>query len=86
MAKAYNKKIRPRVFKEGSLVLKEILLASREDQSKWAPNYEGPFMVKKVFSRGALILTTMDKDDLPRLVNSDILNKYYVLCTLTINK
>jgi hypothetical protein len=34
MAKAYNKKVRSRVFKEEDLVLKKILLASGEDQSK----------------------------------------------------
>jgi len=39
MAKVYNKKVRPRVFKEKYLVLKKISLASREDQSKWTPNY-----------------------------------------------
>jgi hypothetical protein len=42
IAKAYNKKVKPRVFKEGDLVLKNISLASGEDQSKWAPNYDGP--------------------------------------------
>jgi len=31
MTKVYNKKVRPRVFKEGDLVLKNISLVSRED-------------------------------------------------------
>jgi hypothetical protein len=31
MTKAYNKKVRSRVFKEGDLVLKKISLVSRED-------------------------------------------------------
>jgi uncharacterized protein YktA (UPF0223 family) len=56
MAKAYNKKVRLRVFKEGYLVLKKILPTSGEDQSKWALNYEGPYMVKKDVFEGALIL------------------------------
>ena len=34
-------------------------------------------MVKNVFSGGAMILTTMDGDDLPHPVNADIVNKYY---------
>eukprot|EP00258_Populus_trichocarpa_P025576 XP_024441595.1 uncharacterized protein LOC112324178 [Populus trichocarpa] len=76
IAKAYNKKVKPRVFKEGDLVLKKISLALGEDQSKWAPNYEGPYVVKKAFSGGALILTNMDGKDLLRLVNSDIVKKY----------
>ena len=77
IAKAYNKKVKPRVFEEGDLVLRKISLASGEDQSKWAPNYEGPYVVKKAFSRGALILTNMDGRDLPRPVNSDVVKKYY---------
>jgi hypothetical protein len=77
IAKAYNKKVKPRVFKEGDLVLRKISLALGEDQSKWAPNYEGPYVVKKAFSGGALILTNMDGKDLPRPVNSDVVKKYY---------
>ena len=75
IARAYNKKVRTRVFKEGDLVLKKISVA--EDQSKWAPNYEGPYVVKKAFSGGALILTNMDGENLPRPVNSDVVKKYY---------
>jgi hypothetical protein len=75
IAKAYNKKVRPRVFKEGDLVLKKISIG--EDHSKWAPNYEGPYVVKKAFSGGALILTSMDGEDMPRPVNSDVVKKYY---------
>jgi hypothetical protein len=75
MVKAYNKKFRLRVFKEEDLALNKILLIWGEDQSKRAPNYEGPYMVKKAFSRGALILTMMDIDDVSKLVNSDVVKK-----------
>jgi hypothetical protein len=34
MVKAYNKKVRLKVFKEGDLILKKILLTSKEDQRK----------------------------------------------------
>ena len=85
MVKAYNKKVRLKVFKEGDLILKKILLTSEEDQRKWTPNYEGSYVVKKAFSEGALILTNMDEDDLLRHVNSDIVKKYYALSTLTTN-
>jgi len=37
---------------------------------------------KKAFSRGALLLSRMDGDDLPRPVNSDSIKKYYAQCTL----
>ena len=41
---------------------------------------EGPYVVKKTFSGGALLLTRMDGDDLPRPVNSDYVKK--VLCMM----
>jgi hypothetical protein len=34
MAKAYDRKVRPRLFLEGDLVLKKILALPEEDQSK----------------------------------------------------
>ena len=57
---ASNKKVRPRVFEEGDLVLKKRNQAMPDHRGKFAPTYEGPYMVKKAFSRGALILADMD--------------------------
>jgi hypothetical protein len=57
--------------------LKKILSLPGDDQSKWAPNYEGPYVVKKAFSGGALKLARMDGEDLARLVNSDSVKRYY---------
>ncbi|RDX67115.1 Pro-Pol polyprotein, partial [Mucuna pruriens] len=39
---AFDRKVRPRLFKEGDLVLKKKLPNSRDPRGKWAPNYEGP--------------------------------------------
>ena len=77
MAKSYDKKVRPRGFQEADLKLKKILSLSGEDQSKWAPNYDGPYMVKKAFSGGAMLLSRMDGEDLVRHVNSNSIKKYY---------
>jgi len=41
VTKAYNKKVRPRVFQEGDLVLRKILSLPDEHHNKWAPNYKG---------------------------------------------
>jgi len=78
MAKAYDKKVRPCMFQEGDLVLKKLLSLPGENQSKWAPNYEGSYIVKKAFSRGALQLSRIDGEELVRLVNSDSVKRYYV--------
>ena len=64
-------------FNEGDLVLKKISHAVKDNRGKWAPNYEGPFIVKRAFSGGALVLTNMDGEELPLPVNSDVVKRYY---------
>nr|KYP47342.1 hypothetical protein KK1_031025 [Cajanus cajan] len=59
--RAFDKKVQPRPFEEGDLVLKKLLPAQKDKIGKWTPNYEGPYVVKRAFSRGALILTNMDE-------------------------
>jgi len=77
MKKAFDKKVRPREFHEGDLVVKKIISIQKDNRGKWMPNYEGPYVVKKAFSGGALILTNMDGDELSLSVNSDTVKKYY---------
>ena len=72
MIKDFNKKIKPRVYQTGDLVIKCIILTQGDPEGKWTPTYEGPFVVKKVFSGGAVMLTTIDGEDFPHPVNADI--------------
>jgi len=78
MKKAFDKKVRLRELREGDLVVKKIISVQKDHRGKWMPNYEGPYVVKKVFSGGALILTRMDEEELPLPVNSDAVKKFYV--------
>ncbi|XP_052735520.1 uncharacterized protein LOC128197506 [Vigna angularis] len=78
MKKAFDKRVHLRGFHEGELVLKRILPIQKDHRGKWTPNCEGPFVVKKAFSGGALILTRMDGEELPLPVNSDAVKKFYV--------
>lgn len=57
MARAYNKKVRHRHFKASQLVLRCILPHPIEAKGKFSPNWQGPFMVKKVLPNGVLYLT-----------------------------
>ena len=77
MIRAFNKKVRHRVYQIGDLVVKRIILPQGDPRGKWTPTYEGPFVVKTVFSGGAMILSTMDGEDFPHPVNADIVKKYY---------
>ena len=77
MIRGHDKKIHPREFREGDLVLRKILPIQKDFRGKWMPNWEGPYVVKKAFSRGALILTEMDGKELSNPVNSDSVKGYY---------
>ena len=77
MMRAHDKKIRPRQFQEGELVLKRIPQNRQDPYEKWSPNWEGPYVVKKAFSGGALILIEMDGKEFLGFINTDIVKKYY---------
>ena len=48
-----------------------------DSRGKWTPNYEVPYVVKKAFSSGALILETMDGEEFPHPMNVDAVKKYF---------
>ena len=77
MMRAHDKKVRPRQFRKRDLVLKKILPNQQDQRGKWAPNWNGLYVVKRAFSRGALILKKMNGNDLPSPINSDAMKKYY---------
>ena len=79
---AHNKKVRPRQFKKGDLVLKKILPNQQNPRGKWAPNWQGPYVVKKTFSKEASILTKMDGNELSSPINVDVVKKYYAWVAL----
>ncbi|XP_015060369.1 uncharacterized protein LOC107006295 [Solanum pennellii] len=60
MIRAFNKKVRVQTFEVGKLVLKHIFPYQEEYKGKFAPNWQGPYVVHKVLSRGALVLAEMD--------------------------
>jgi len=74
---AFDKKVHPHKFSKGDLVLKKVSQALKDNRGKWAPNYEGPFIVKKAFYGGALVLADMDDEEFPSPVNADIVKQYY---------
>ena len=48
-----------------------------DHRGKFAPTYEGPYVVKKAFSRGALILADMDRHAFSMPTNSDAVIWYF---------
>ncbi|XP_070057193.1 uncharacterized protein [Nicotiana tomentosiformis] len=78
MARAFNKKVRSRKFMPGQLVLKWIFPYQDEAKGKFSPNWQGPFMVHRVLTGGALILAEMDGEIWPRPINLNAVKRYYV--------
>ncbi|KAA3485073.1 RNA-directed DNA polymerase (Reverse transcriptase), Ribonuclease H [Gossypium australe] len=47
MMRAYDKKVLPREFHKGDLVLKKIISIQKDFRGKWMPNWKGPYVVKR---------------------------------------
>ncbi|XP_070029336.1 uncharacterized protein [Nicotiana sylvestris] len=83
IARAYNKNVRPRKFEVSQLVLRRILLHQAEAKGKFAPNWQGPFVVTRVLSNGALYLTNVEGKCVEMAINSDQLSGFGFFLSLT---
>ncbi|GKV11390.1 hypothetical protein SLEP1_g22653 [Rubroshorea leprosula] len=78
LANFYNKRVRPRTFKVGDLVLRKAGLTGFETRfGKLAPNWEGPYIVAEVPHPGAYILQDAEGKRFPRVWNINNLKKFY---------
>nr|XP_027067842.1 uncharacterized protein LOC113693513 [Coffea arabica] len=78
VARAYNKRVRPRIFTEGDKVLKHILPVQEKAKGKFAPNWQDPFIVHKILAGRAIILAEMDGQVFPQPINSDMYKKFFI--------
>ena len=65
---------------KGDLVFKKRNAALLDLREKFTLTYEGPYVVKKVFSEGVLILTDMDGEEFQMPMNSKNAIRYYAQC------
>ncbi|XP_047330988.1 uncharacterized protein LOC124934495 [Impatiens glandulifera] len=76
MTRAFNKKVKPRHLVVGDLVLRKTR-ELQDPRGKFQPPWEGPFIIKQIFSGGAVRLATLDGDECSSPFNLDTLKKYY---------
>jgi len=69
VAKAYNKKVKSKLFVQGDLVWKVIL-------GKWSPSWEGPWQILRVFSNNAYEIEELNDDQRILRINGKYLKKY----------
>jgi hypothetical protein len=79
VARAYNKKVRPKSLQVGELVWKIILLLGTKDIKfgKWSPSWEGPYKTVKVLVGNSYMVESLEGMRLPRPLNGRYLKKYY---------
>ena len=56
-----------------------------DQRGKFAPTYAGPYVVKKAFAGGALILADMDGHDFNMPTNSDTVIWYFAWRSLSVH-
>ena len=76
--RTYNKKIKPDKIKEGDLVLKLTRPIMKDLKEKFKSNWEGPYLAKKLFSKGATILSDLEGNEFREPINMDKLKKYFL--------
>nr|XP_025607235.1 uncharacterized protein LOC112698023 [Arachis hypogaea] len=77
MERKHNRRVKPRTFKEGDLILRRTEEARRPPaHGKLAANWEGPFRVTKVLGKGAYQLQTLQGKATPGNWNVSSLKMY----------
>lgn len=64
IAKAYNKKVKSKVFSIGDFVWKVILPMDQRDKTlgKWSPNWDESFKINQVFSNNTYEIEELSPD------------------------
>ena len=79
MANAYNKATKSRVFVKGQMVLKAADHIKRNllAPSKFAPSWEGPYLIREASASGYYHLATAEGESLMEPINGKWLKLYY---------
>jgi hypothetical protein len=79
IARAYNKRVKPKEFQVGDLVWEAVLSLGTKDAAygKWSANCHGPYRVDQVLYGNAYMLEELDGVKFPVAVNGQYLKKYF---------
>ena len=77
-ARYYNKRVKPRSYAPGDLVLKKLLPARKNPaHGKLGPNWEGPYIISRVVRPGNYELQTEEGKILQHTWNAEHLKRFY---------
>ena len=79
VARAYNRRVKPKNFQVGELVWKVILPIGSKDRrfGKWSPSWEGPFRIVRIVPGNSYLVESVQGMPLPRALNGKYLKKYH---------
>lgn len=79
VARAYNKKVREKVFQIGELVWKTILPIGHRNNKfgKWSPGWEGPFKVIGIVPGNSYFVEDLQGKGLAKALNGKYLKRFY---------
>ena len=78
LANSYNKRVKPRVFQQGDLVLRKVFEKTTDPTTgKFQPNWEGPYVVTRPGESEFYAIDKTDRTPVPRMWNAMHLKRYY---------
>ena len=78
IARAFNKKVKPRDLKEGDLVLKVLSDETFDPRGKMKPRWSRPFVIKKIMLGDVTRIIDLDGEEMLWPINLDRLWKYNI--------
>ena len=77
MTRAFRKRVKPRRFKKGDLVLNVLRGLINDPRGKFRPNWSEPYVIRDLTQEGVAWLTDLDGNQFMEPVNVDQLKKFY---------
>ena len=77
MTRAFRKRVKPKKFQRGDLVLKVLGGLINDPRGKFRLSWRGPYVIRDLTREGAAWLTNLDGNQFTELVNVDQLKRFY---------
>ena len=78
LANSYNRRVKPRVFWSGDLVLRKVFKNTADPTAgNFHPNWEGPYVVTRTGEAESCAIDKTDGTPVPRMWNAMHLRRYY---------
>ena len=77
MVWAFRKRVKPRIFQKGDLVLRALRGLIGDPRGKFRQSWSGPYVIRELTREGAAWLADLDGNQLSKPVNVDQLKKFY---------